>query len=169
MAQVKKTGRKKKNEHPSDYPSSSSQELPPYEDNDEKQEEETSESRSTFRFDKPTPKIPAVGTGDNDDNGYSDEDDDNGEYKNDDNGEYNNDDNGYSDENDNNYNNGHENKEEEGSCEKEKLKKIVKKNKILKQKAKIMKLQHERYELMLKMKDIDRMIEIERLRLKYMK
>ena len=59
--------------------------------------------------------------------------------------------------------------EEEGACNVVKFKKMVIEHKRLKQKEKIMKLQHQKYELLLKIKDVEKNIEIEKLKLKYMK
>ena len=60
-------------------------------------------------------------------------------------------------------------KEEEGACNVLKYKKMVKEHKKLKQEQKIMKLEHQRYELLLKIKEIEKYIELEKLRLKYMR
>ena len=60
------------------------------------------------------------------------------------------------------------NKHGEGSCEAMEYKKLVKNNKILRKRIKIMELKEEKSKLMLKIAAIDKEIELEKLKLKFM-
>ena len=169
-------GREKKHVNESDYPSSddrdddakkgSESEAPAYSD---------SPSRSTDRYDNPNdPPCPQTKGKDDKDN----KDDDNDVKNNDDNdtgdiqGDIDNYDDytGYYIDNDNNNGGNHseKNKHGEGSCGVMEYKKLAKKNKILRKKIKIMELKEEKSKLMLKIADIDKKIELEKLKLKYM-